>query len=74
MTVAEFTLQGDGNEDFYDGKSIAKSYIDEISSLMRTNSYASVSLVDGADLPMKITNNVGCGVASCPVDLGPNCE
>lgn len=32
-----------------------------------------VSLVDGFNLPMSITNNVGCGVADCPVDLGPNC-
>ena len=29
-----------------------------------------VSLVDGFDLPMRITNNVGCPVADCPVDLG----
>ncbi|PAV19208.1 thaumatin [Pyrrhoderma noxium] len=49
-TVAEWTLEGDGNRDFYD-----------------------VSLVDGYDLPMRITNNVGCPVADCPVDLGPNC-
>ncbi|KAF7363780.1 Thaumatin-like protein [Mycena sanguinolenta] len=32
-----------------------------------------VSLVDGYNLPMRIDNNVGCGIASCPVDLGPNC-
>lgn len=32
-----------------------------------------VSLVDGYNLPMRISNNVGCPVASCPVDLGPNC-
>ena len=32
-----------------------------------------VSLVDGYNLPMKIDNNVGCPVADCPVDLGPNC-
>ncbi|EDR10333.1 thaumatin-like protein [Laccaria bicolor S238N-H82] len=49
-TVAEWTLQGDGNQDFYD-----------------------VSLVDGYNLPMRIDNNVGCPVADCPVDLGPNC-
>lgn len=23
---------------------------------------------------MRIDNNAGCGVASCPVDLGPNCK
>lgn len=34
----------------------------------------SVSLVDGYNLPMRIDNNKGCGVADCPVDLGPNCE
>ncbi|KAI0634519.1 thaumatin family-domain-containing protein [Trametes polyzona] len=49
-TVAEWTLQGDGNRDFYD-----------------------VSLVDGYNLPMAITNSAGCAVADCPVDLGPNC-
>ncbi|TDL27725.1 thaumatin-like protein [Rickenella mellea] len=32
-----------------------------------------VSLVDGYDLPMRISNNKGCPVADCPVDLGPNC-
>ncbi|OBZ76845.1 Pathogenesis-related protein 5 [Grifola frondosa] len=49
-TVAEWTLQGDGDEDFYD-----------------------VSLVDGYNLPMAITNSVNCPEASCPVDLGPIC-
>ncbi|KAI0801783.1 thaumatin-like protein [Irpex lacteus] len=49
-SLAEFTLQGDGFQDFYD-----------------------VSLVDGANLPIRIDNNKGCPVASCPVDLGPNC-
>jgi len=32
-----------------------------------------VSLVDGYNLPMRINNNAGCPVGSCPVDLGPNC-
>ena len=32
-----------------------------------------VSLVDGYNLPMRITNNQGCPVAECAVDLGPNC-
>ncbi|KAJ3825796.1 thaumatin [Lentinula raphanica] len=32
-----------------------------------------VSLVDGYNLPMSVTTNVNCPVASCPVDLGPNC-
>ncbi|KDQ20877.1 hypothetical protein BOTBODRAFT_169585 [Botryobasidium botryosum FD-172 SS1] len=35
--------------------------------------YYDISLVDGYNLPAKITNNVGCEEASCPVDLGPNC-
>ncbi|KAG7094994.1 hypothetical protein E1B28_005790 [Marasmius oreades] len=49
-SLAEWTLQGDGNRDFYD-----------------------VSLVDGFNLPVAITNNVGCPVANCPVDLNPGC-
>ncbi|KAJ7685507.1 thaumatin [Mycena polygramma] len=32
-----------------------------------------VSLVDGYNLPMRIDNNVGCPIPSCPVDLAPNC-
>ncbi|KAF5325498.1 hypothetical protein D9619_009727 [Psilocybe cf. subviscida] len=32
-----------------------------------------VSLVDGYNLPMRISNNKGCPVVDCPVDLGPNC-
>ncbi|KAG6377508.1 thaumatin family-domain-containing protein [Boletus reticuloceps] len=35
--------------------------------------YYDVSLVDGYNLPLSITNTVGCGIANCPVDLGPNC-
>ncbi|KAG1823700.1 thaumatin [Suillus subaureus] len=35
--------------------------------------YFDVSLVDGYNLPVSVTNNVGCGVPSCPVDLGPDC-
>ncbi|KAJ6475515.1 Osmotin thaumatin-like protein [Mycena sanguinolenta] len=37
------------------------------------NDWYDVSLVDGFNLPMRIDNNVGCDVASCPVDLGPDC-
>ncbi|KAJ6475403.1 thaumatin, partial [Mycena sanguinolenta] len=37
------------------------------------NDWYDVSLVDGFNLPMRIDNNVGCEVPSCPVDLGPNC-
>lgn len=32
-----------------------------------------VSLVDGFNIPVKITNNQGCAVADCPVDLNANC-
>jgi len=35
--------------------------------------YFLVSLVDGFNLPMRIDNSVGCPIADCPVDLGPNC-
>ncbi|KAJ7507393.1 thaumatin-like protein [Mycena galericulata] len=35
--------------------------------------FVDVSLVDGYNLPVKIDNNVGCAVPSCPVDLGPGC-
>ncbi|KII96153.1 hypothetical protein PLICRDRAFT_49044 [Plicaturopsis crispa FD-325 SS-3] len=49
-TVAEFTLNGDGNQDFYD-----------------------VSLVDGFNIPLAITNDKDCSVASCPVDLNADC-
>ncbi|KAF7320781.1 hypothetical protein HMN09_00164400 [Mycena chlorophos] len=35
--------------------------------------YYDVSLVDGYNLPLSITNNVGCGEPKCGVDLGPDC-
>ncbi|KZT64977.1 Osmotin, thaumatin-like protein [Daedalea quercina L-15889] len=35
--------------------------------------YYDVSLVDGFNVPLAITNNVGCSVASCPVDLDAIC-
>ncbi|KAJ7676383.1 thaumatin-like protein [Mycena rosella] len=31
------------------------------------------SLVDGFNVPMTVTNTVGCAVPSCPVDLNANC-
>jgi hypothetical protein len=36
--------------------------------------FSTVSLVDGYNLPLSITNTVGCSTADCPVDLGPNCQ
>ena len=38
------------------------------------HSLHAVSLVDGYNLPMRIDNNKGCGIPSCPVDLGPGCK
>jgi len=38
-----------------------------------TTDYYDVSLVDGSNIPIKIDNTGGCPVASCPVDLNPNC-
>ncbi|KAF8065242.1 thaumatin [Lyophyllum atratum] len=32
-----------------------------------------VSVVDGTNIPMRISNSVGCPVAECPVDLNVNC-
>ena len=32
-----------------------------------------MSLVDGFNIPMSITNNKSCHTASCPADLNPNC-
>ncbi|KAG9016683.1 hypothetical protein FRB90_002513 [Tulasnella sp. 427] len=37
------------------------------------NDWYDVSLVDGYNLPVRITNTAGCHLADCPVDLGPNC-
>ena len=37
------------------------------------NSALSVSLVDGYNLPMSITNDVGCNVADCNADLNNDC-
>ena len=42
--------------------------------LARLISSSAVSLVQGFNLPLEITNTAGCPVASCPVDLGPNCQ
>ncbi|RPD61751.1 thaumatin-like protein [Lentinus tigrinus ALCF2SS1-7] len=35
--------------------------------------YVDVSIVDGFNLPMRISNNKGCPAPDCPVDLNPNC-
>ena len=36
--------------------------------------YRAVSVVDGYNLPLRITPGGGCHLADCPVDLGPNCK
>lgn len=70
VTVAEWTLQGDGNVDFYDGTRLYHNLNYSIYLILSRI----VSLVDGYDLPMRIDNSVGCSVADCPVDLGPTCQ
>jgi hypothetical protein len=69
-TVAEWTLQGDGNQDFYDGPIVIHTSFKKFAG----SDSLSVSLVDGYNLPLSVTNNVGCPTADCPVDLGPNCR
>ncbi|KAJ7846185.1 Osmotin thaumatin-like protein [Mycena leptocephala] len=65
-TLAEFNFNG-GGSDWFDGKSF------NFDATSCPHMLLSVSLVDGYNLPMRIDNNVGCGIPSCPVDLGPNC-
>ena len=36
--------------------------------------FVDVSLVDGFNLPVRISNNKGCPTSDCPVDLNPNCQ
>ncbi|KAJ3546293.1 hypothetical protein NMY22_g2115 [Coprinellus aureogranulatus] len=38
-----------------------------------TNDHYDVSLVDGYNLPMRISPTAGCPVAECAKDLGPDC-
>jgi hypothetical protein len=47
--------------------------IAEFSPAMNIPGFFAVSLVDGYNLPLSVTNNVGCSTADCPVDLGPSC-
>lgn len=41
------------------------------SNLLRAK--LTLALFKGYNLPVAITNNAGCHIANCPVDLGPNC-
>ncbi|TFK35787.1 hypothetical protein BDQ12DRAFT_725578 [Crucibulum laeve] len=45
----------------------------DFSSNPSPNSCLDVSLADGSNLPMRITNNQACPVAKCAVNLAPNC-
>lgn len=67
-TLAEWTLSGGNGNDYYDGEEIYP-----LPSFNDANK-ATVSLVDGFNLPMQITNNVGCPVAGCDADLAAICE
>ncbi|EAU84109.1 hypothetical protein CC1G_06971 [Coprinopsis cinerea okayama7 len=42
-------------------------------SAAEDSDWYNVSLVDGYNLPIRISNNANCPVAECPVDLGPTC-
>ncbi|EIN10873.1 thaumatin-like protein [Punctularia strigosozonata HHB-11173 SS5] len=59
--------------DAHTGTGVPPATVAEFTLTDPTMDFYDVSLVDGYNLPMRITNNVGCPVAECPVDLGPNC-
>ncbi|KAG7100254.1 hypothetical protein E1B28_002026 [Marasmius oreades] len=42
-------------------------------TLQGDRDFYDVSLVDGSNVPMSITNDVGCPIADCPVDLNGDC-
>lgn len=69
-TLGEWTIDANG-VDNYDGKNYHLSYSCPILIL---DNLVAVSIVDGSNIPLSITNNKGCPVASCPKDLGPDCE
>lgn len=72
-TVAEFTLGvAGGAPDNYDGKPLPSRPENERAAHVPIR--PTVSLVDGYNLPVAVTNSVGCPEASCPVDLAPNCK
>jgi hypothetical protein len=65
-SLAEFTF--DGTDDWYDGELRCLFLLPETITHNTT-----VSLVDGFNLPMRITPTGGCAVADCPKDLNPEC-
>jgi len=54
------------------GTGVPPATLAEFTLSTGTDNY-DVSLVDGYNLPVRIDNTNGCGVPSCPVDLGPDC-
>lgn len=81
-TLAEFNL-GAGGTDFYDGSpfnfTILYCSTEQIFSIPRRWIQSTVNIHMRPRLVlinsrMRIDNNVGCGIPSCPVDLGPNCR
>jgi hypothetical protein len=77
VTVAEWTLQGNGNNDVYDGTWAVslRSWIDTTDVVaVHVIRHSLVSVVNGFNLPMSIIPSASsCSVASCPVDLDPQC-
>jgi hypothetical protein len=67
VSLAEWTLSGDGNRDFYDG------WFGLYSMNFTLTLRSLVSLVDGFNLPMTIDPTADCAEASCPVDLNAEC-
>lgn len=67
MTVAEWTLEGDGDADWYDGEH--RTTLPSILVL----TIISVSLVDGFNIPVTVKVSGDCSEASCPKDLNPDC-
>ncbi|KAH8102162.1 Osmotin thaumatin-like protein [Cristinia sonorae] len=55
------------------GTGVPPATLAEFTLAANGKDFYDVSLVDGYNLPMRIDNNKGCAVPSCPVDLGPNC-
>jgi Thaumatin family len=71
--VAEWTLQGSGNLDYYDGVCFPIT----LQGLTREGLCflgGAVTLVNGFNLPMAIIPSAAnCPTASCPIDLNPQC-
>ncbi|KAG8997110.1 hypothetical protein FRB93_000513 [Tulasnella sp. JGI-2019a] len=55
------------------GTGVAPATLTEFTLSASGQDYYDVSLVDGFNLPISITNSANCGTASCSVDLNANC-